>query len=411
MRISAFARNWWRAVPAVAIVLMIAGPACSDPPVEDDNSDLGPIEQVVDEVARTVWPGVDRTDGSRYIRRINGFLRDEGISYWFIGFASRLTADAFFFCRKGDKVCPFDKHGRLDPKIQVGHPVFARVPGEAGYSPFWLVWVVHVPDDYKDNTLKSAHAIEKATAAGDVTVSLYFYDYKGTVGPTETIMHCLLVLAGTELEDNGKDVVSQPGVPSATIPVRMGWHKRYSVEFFDFSHTERVFSPDDVTESRALMPISDIFVLFRDCKEDGKGSKAPVCDKVSGELQGAVSERGVEDDLTKDGDKSDSNNVIVAAPGISPANAKDKVYSPLWRVNAVRVFADQEKKVTLMDDTGDQNKTDIKSMLELRKRVDSGVFDEPAFMSEAMAGNAIPGNDGKVFFNCPVQPELSLVTP
>ncbi len=410
MRTLQLSESWsrWRLpVAALAALLLIA---CSAEPVDEIEADLGPIEQVVDEVARTVWPGVDPIDGARYIRRINGFIQDQSVSYWFVGFASRLTADAFFFCRKGDTMCPFDKHGRLDPAVQVGNPVFARVPGEAGYSPFWLVWVVHVPDDYEPNEFKSASAIEKAAAADRVTVGLYLYDYKGVVGPTETIMHCLLVLKGTELEDNGADVVRSKGVPSATIPTRMGWHKQYQVEFFDFSHTEQVFSPDDVTESRALMPISDIFVLFRDCKEKG-GSKAPVCKMLNGEMQGAVSERGVETDLTADGDKNDSNNVIVAAPGMLPANPIDKVYSPLWRVNVVRVRAAQEHKIKLFDDTGVQDNSDIKSIKSIRARVGDGIFDEPGFMSEAMAGNAIPGNDGKVFFNCPAQPPLSAVTP
>ena len=393
---------------ALAICLALSAPACSDEAVVDANADLGPIEAVVDEVARTVWPGVDRADGSRYVRRINGFIQDEPVSYWFVGFASRLTADVFFFCRKSDTSCPLDVHGRLAPDAYVGNPVFARIPGEAGYSPFWLMWVVTVPDDYQPNELKSTQAIEEATAAGHVEVKQYVYDHKGSIGPTETIMHCLLVLAGTELEDNGADVVGKKGVPTVTIPMRMGWHKQYSVEFFDFSFSERVFSPDDVTESRAYMPISDIFVLFRDCKN---GSKAPVCGLTNAELLGAISERGVETDINKDGDKTDTNNVIVAAPGMLPANPKDKVYSPLWRVNAVRVIKEQESKIKLMDDTADQNGTDIKSIKSIRARAAEGIFAEPVFMSEAMAGNAIPGNDGKVFFNCPAQPAASVVTP
>lgn len=392
----------------LALMALLSVAACSDDPVAQTHDDLGPIETVVDEVARTVWPGVDRDDGSRYIRRINGFIQDEPVSYWFVGFASRLTADVFFFCRKSDKLCPLDVHGRLAPDTYIGNPVFARIPGEAGYSPFWLMWVVRVPDDYEPNELKSAKAIEQATADGRVEVKLYVYDHKGVIGPTETIMHCLLVLAGTALEDNGADAVGKKGEPTVTIPVRKGWHKQYRVNFFDFSFSERVFSPDDVTESRAYMPISDIFVLFRDCKN---GSTAPVCKLTNAELLGAISERGVETDINQDGDKTDTNNVIVAAPGMPPANPIDKVYSPLWRVNVVRVIKEHESKITLMDDSGDQNGTEIKSIKSIRERAAEGIFAEPAFMSEAMAGNAIPGNDGKVFFNCPAQPAAALVMP
>lgn len=376
------------------------GTACSDGPVSDVEEDLGPIEGAVDEVARTVWPGNDRSDGSRYIRTINGFFDEEPTAYWFIGFASRITADAFFFCRKGDASCPFDAQGHLDPASQVGLPVFARVPGEVGYSPFWLIWVVHVDEDYQPNTIKSAASIQKRADAGELEVSQYTYDHGGGMGPGESILHCLLVLTGTQLERNGEHVVNKPDKPTRIVPNRFGWHKQYKVEFFDFSISERVFSPDDVTESRPLMRFSDIFVMFRECDET---SKSPVCGLLNTELPGAISERGVETDMTGDGDRFDTNNVIVAFPDKPPTLKTDKVYSPLWRINVVKVLAKNESKLELIDQSGDQNKTDVKSIKTIRERVAEGLLQPPEFMSEAMAGNAIPGNDGKVFFNCPSQ--------
>ncbi len=384
--------------------------------------DLGPIENVVDDIARTVWPGLDRSDGSRYIRHINGFFDEEITGYWFVGFASRITADAFFFCREGETTCPFDADGRFDDSSQVGLPVFARVPGEAAFSPFWMAWVVRVPDDYQPNELKSAYGIESAASAGRVRIEQHYHDFGGAVGPDETIMHCLLVLKGTELERNGTTIVGTDK-PMKYVKPRMGWHKQYQVEFYDFTISEGLFPPDPVSDQRPYMPFSDIFVLFRDCKGEqdqidaacagdkdkttecanAKKAKGYVCDHLNNELPGAISERGIETDMTGDGDKSDTNNVIVAFPGVPPASAADPVYSPLWRINVVGVPAASKDKISLIDDTLVQDDSEVRSVKRIRELVTDDILAKPVFMSEAMAGNAIPGNDGKVFFSCPSQ--------
>ena len=371
--------------------------ACDTPSKAE--ADLGPIEAVIDEVATTVWPGNVKADGTRHIRRLNGFFNGEATSYWFIGFASRVTADVFFVCREGESGCPFDDQGAIAWDKLVGDPIFARIPGEAGYSPFWLSWVVTVGSDYTADDLKSVFGIEAATERGDVSVAQVVFDHGGTVGPAEALLHCLLVLEGTELQDNGADLVGQPGIPTMEVPIASGWHKQYRVTFFDFTPSEGVFSPDPATESRALQPSSDIFVMFRNC---AAGSDAPACQLVNADLA-AVSERGVETDINADGDKADTNNVVVAVPGESPVTSGDKEYSPLWRVNVVKILPEHDAAVSLIDMTGGQNDTGVKSVETIRTLVDAGMVEEPEFMSEAMAGNSISGNDGKVFFNCPSQ--------
>lgn len=389
----------WNArwVAAACLPLMLGCPEAA--PVSDVEESLGPIDNAIDEISKTVWPGNVRDDGQRYVRLLNGFFDGVPTAYWFAGFASRRAADVFWFCREGDEACPLDNNGVVDRERTVGDPVFARVLGESGYSPFWLIWVVRVPADYEPNQLKSVHGIQKAAEAKEVQVERVIYDHGGDVGPDAAIMHCLLVLEGTTLEGNGESLVAQPGVPSMALPVRSGWHKRYSVKFFEFTPSDGVFPPDPASESVPLMPSSDIFVFFRDC---AAGSNMPPCQQSSG-LHGAVSERGVEVDLTNDGDKADNNNIIAGFPRTPAPHPDDRVYSPLWKVSKVRVNPAHDRDIKLIDLTEDQDDTMIKDLRTMGSLVQSGMLEEPEFISEEGASDQVPGNDGLVFFNCPSQ--------
>ena len=394
---------WQHGVLCLGLALALATlPAC--PTGEVGDPDYGPVEATIDEVSMVAWPGQTREDGSRYVHRLNGFFDGVGTSYWFIGFASRITADVFFFCPEGAEGCPFDDRGALAWDKMIGDPVFARLPGQAGYSPFWLAWTVAVPETYEANEIKTLGSLETATDSGRVAVQQAFHDYGGEIGPDEVLLHCLLVLEGTELEDNGAGLVFDKGYPSREVPLQAGWHEGYRLGFFDFTATEGVFPPDLATESRPLFQFSDIFVMFRDCEN---GSAAPVCELVNGEFA-AVSERGVETDITSDGDKADTNNVVAAIPGEDPVTPGDKAYSPLWRVNVVKIKPENDAAVTLIDDTQFQDETQIKSLEQIRAFVDEALVHPPEFMPEGMAGNSIPGNDGKVFFNCPSQVQWDL---
>jgi len=382
---------------ALCLSLVLVTACGAGDPVE---ADLGPIDDVIDDFTRTVWPGVVDADGNRTVRRINGFFDGAPTAYWFSGFAPRFTADVFYFCRDSDARCPFDDDGAIDFDRAIGHPVFARIPGEEGYSPYWLVKIVRVPDDYEPDALKSSLGIERAVEDGRVAVEPLLLDHGGDVGEDRVLVHCLLVFRETLLSGNGGDMIGQPGVPSREVPLLLGWHKQYSVAFYEFTVSEGFFAPDpDSDAQRTLMPSADIFVLFRDCEA---GSASPICGLTSGEL-GSVSERGVETDLNADGDKSDTNNVIAAFPGRDPPDPVDKPYSALWAVKVVTVAPEHDAEVSLIDLTGDQSVSDVKDATTLRALVADGMLLEPQPMSEAQAGDSIPGNDGQVFFNCPSQ--------
>ena len=381
---------------ALAGALLLAGcPTVAEPGPEQE---LGPIEQIVDDVQATVWPGVD-ADAGRHVRLLNGFFDGEPSSYWFAGFASRRAADVFWFCPEGDTACPFNDEGVIDRDRTIGSPVFAVVPGDADYSPFWLAWVVRVPDDYVADELKSVAGIEAAASDGRVKVERSLFDHGGDVGPAPAIMHCLLVLDGTELQGNGADIVGRPGVPALEVPVEQGWSRRYQVQFFDFTGNSGVFPPAVDSESWSLMPTADIFVFFRDC---AGGSETRVCEETGLNLA-AVSERGVELDLTNDDDRADNNNIISGFPRTPAPHPLDRIYSPLWRAMQVVIDPAHDDDVYLLDSSEDQSVSDLKTLTHMRELIELGWLATPRTISEMDAGNSIPGNDGVTFFNCPSQ--------
>ncbi len=388
----------WAAM-AAAIVLGCSTFGCEPASEQGPEADLGPIENMIDEVGETMWPGNVTASGLRHVRRINGFYDGEAAAYWFAGFASRLPADVFWFCRDGDTSCPMDSSGTIDRSRTVGRPVFARIPGDAGFSPFWRVWVVDVPSHYQADEIKSVAGIDKASGAGSVTVRPLVFDHGGEIGTDMTIMHCLLVLSDTELQHNGGDMINQPGTASMPVPAQTGWHKQHQVQFFDFTESEGVFAPAVATESVALMRTADIFVMFRNCEA---GSQVATCGHTSSALS-AVSERGIEFDLNGDNDKADSNNIISGFPRTINSDPVDIHYSPLWRVMRVRIEPENDDAVPLIDSTGDQNDSILKTPRSIREAAAKGLVHPPETVSEAAAGDAIIGNDMTTFFNCPAQ--------
>ena len=385
-----------RLLAAAAMAALLVG--CPTEPDPWPETSLGAIEQTVDEVEATVWPGVNAEDG-RHIRLLNGFFDGEPSSYWFAGFASRKAADVFWFCAEGDTACPYGADGMINRDRAIGDPVFAVKPGDAAYSPFWLIWTVTVPADYQPNELKSVAGIEAAARTGRVDVKRALYDHGGDIGPDAAIMHCLLVLEGTELQGNGADIVAKPGVPALEIPVQQGWNRKYRVNFFDFTENSGLFPPAPDSESWPLFPTADIFVFFRDCVG---GSQTSLC-MEAGVDHAAVSERGVELDLTNDGDRADNNNIISGFPRTPAPHPLERIYSPLWRAMKVLIDPSHDDDVVLFDTTADQNDTEVVYLSRMREMIELGWVAEPHQISEMDSGNAIPGNDGVTFFNCPSQ--------
>jgi len=386
--------------PTAAIAAVVAG-ACTAP---NDlvAADLGPIEQLVDESMREQWPGVDEPDGSRVIPLVNGFAAGKPVSYWFAGPAPRTTADMYWFCRDGDVQCPLDEHGAVDRSRTVGGPVFARMPGEASYSPFWWVRVVRVPDDYEADSIKSVFGIQQAIRNGRASLPWYHHNFAGWIGPEKAIEHTLMVLDGTRLEGNG-DVLAS-GQPSQSVPLHEGWYQRYRVKFYDFTETEGVLPPATPAQAWTppAVPTAAMFVLFRDCAADR--STSAVC-ATDASMNGAVTERALALDLTGDGDHADTNNVLSATPRTDPLYPNVAAYSPLWAVQEIPVVGARDAEVALIDTTGNQALSDVRDAAAIADLVAAGLLGTAEPMSESRVGTAITGNGGAVFHDCPARVE------
>ncbi len=356
-------RSRWSRLLLGLLVGWSAG--CNSPAPESGEDSLGPIEQWIDPLARSVWPGLVASDGVRRIPLRSAFFEGEAVRHWYGGAATRDTADVFWFCDRDDPSCPFDDRGVLQPETAHGDPIFARIPGEGGYSPYWLVWVVRVGQSYVPGSLKSVEGIEQAEAAGEVTVEQHLFDHGGEVGPDGTVMNCLLVLAGTELEGNG--------VQAAAVPARRGWHKRYFLNYFDFTESEGVIPPDAASESLPQMPASDMYVLHRDC---AGGSSSPICAQTEAALA-PVNEPALGFDLNGDGDTADSNNLLASYPGRTDEGDPDRPYTALWRMLSVRVRPEYDDQVLLLDGPeGNQ----LSGLAQMRELIELGWLDEPEVM-------------------------------
>jgi len=385
--------------PIHIAVLLAAVSACGDPTTVDP--DLGPIDETLSFADRVNWPGVDQ-GGGRVIPFIRGFGEGKPAAYWFLGFASRRTADSFWFCRDGAQNCPLDEHHQLNWDEIVGHPLFTRIPGQLEFSPFWQMWVVHVPDDYEADSVKTVASLNKLVDDDLATAEplvLDFGDIFGTpVGPQMVVLHCALVLQGTTLAENGGMMPDESG-PMKEMTVRQGWHEGYGVSFVDFSVSDGVFAEADDSENRPLMRFANIYINWRRCT--GDASDPAICSIPAGSLtdRRPVSERGLGQDLTGDGDVNDTNNTIGAIPCKKPARDGEKVYSPAWGVN--NVFTEATADISMIDTTSSQMMSDIQSSVDMFANIADGTQTGPVVSTEDESGNPVPGNDGQVFFNCP----------
>lgn len=386
------------AMLALAGAAMLALAGCPTPEDLVGDPDLGPIDDILSPSDRVSWPGVDKA-GGREIPLIRGFSNGRPSSYWFLSFASKRSADSFWFCRDGDEACPLDEHHRLNWDTLVGNPLFMRIPGQDGFSPFWQMWVVRVPDDYEPNTIKTVATLHRMDLERAVNVEPLILDF-GQVfedyrGPQEVLLHCALVLHGTTLAENGSTLPDGSG-PMRVMENHFGWHEGHSVEFVDFSPSDGVFPEDVTSDSRPLMPFAKIYIHWRRCDSV---PRPPICD-IPGYALGdrrPVSERGLGQDVTGDRDSNDTNNTLGALQ-CDLQRRGEPPYSPLWQPNFVFVPAE----TGLVDTYGSQNESDIQSANDIFAGVEAGIYSRPAPTSEDETGNPVPGNEGVVFFNCPV---------
>ncbi len=172
----------------------------------------------------------------------------------------------------------FFKAGTTSP-ISGQNNIISSIPGENGYTDFWLVNKVIVPDSYVPNSI---------TSEAEVLVSGY------TITKTTTIVNCPVVPFGSTAARS-----KTAGVASG---LTSGWYKGNAAAYFEFN--EAVVT----TTASGMVPTSVIYVMFN--------INPSAANPASGPASGYKTETG---------NTIQTHNVLATIAG-------DAGYSPLWTV-------------------------------------------------------------------------------
>jgi hypothetical protein len=176
---------------------------------------------------------------------------------------------------KPDDIYVFFKSGATSP-LAGQNNVIPTIPGDAGYSDFWYVNKVTVPDNYIPNSLTSEEEIK---ASG----------YNITA--TTDIVNCPVVPYGS--------VAAKSFTNGTASTLTWGWYKGMAIVYFNFGEKALM------SNSGGMVPTSPIYVMFND------------------NIVGAAS--GFKTELTN---PNQTHNVLATIPS-------DVNYSPLWSVQVI----------------------------------------------------------------------------
>ena len=281
-----------RASGLVCVAVVGISNGCVDPLVTDevDRSDLIfpagtelPSAEDDPELAQRIG-AADGIEGDVIFAR-NAFWDGRAVYWWDFGEASPLPIPLYLLVRESSDGF-FDAQGKKFIPVPEHYPIFDKIPGDLGYSPWWEVVLVPVTDKYAGEILPSFAAVDEAERQGLV----------GALIPMPMAINCPVVLPSARLE-------RVPGEPP--IEPNEAYYRGHEIHYFDF---------DTVPVRAADLPVSTVYQLRR---EGGEPLSEPV--------------RGV--DLNADGDVLDTNDIFSDGPG-------DETYSGLVRVVEVVVVAD-----------------------------------------------------------------------
>jgi hypothetical protein len=246
------------------------GMGASSSPTDPDTADKAPVDRFSDAAghlqvrsASPMLPGPNEAvnfDQGPFITQGFG-PKGEVIKYYNFDVQPTMPAPIYALMKGGKPVA-----GQLN--------IVDVLPGDAGYSDFWQVVAVTVPDTYVANTLTSAAAV---TSSGYATQA------------TGTLVNCPIVPEGSTAS------LRFPGDTSGTDLIR-GWYRGKVVVYFTFGEKAAGLSA-----SRGMVPTSPIFVTFND---DAKGPASGFMTDAGG---------------------MQTHNIVATMPA-------DAGYSPLWAV-------------------------------------------------------------------------------
>jgi hypothetical protein len=161
--------------------------------------------------------GLSRTNT---IPRVDGWFRNESVSYLDYGMQPNVAVPILAFFRASSPTT----------SVPGQRNIIDTIPGQPGYSDFWRVHKVLVPDGYVANTIRS---FADAVAAGY------------TIEVTDTVVNCPVVNPNATVQ-------------GSSLTPTLGWYRGREVSYFD--HGARSPSEGFVVDT------APIYVFFR---EDG----------------------------------------------------------------------------------------------------------------------------------------------
>jgi hypothetical protein len=201
-----------------------------------------------------------------------GYLAGAEVQYWDLGTASAAA----------EPIWIFRKHGADGEAEAIDHPdLIDSVPGDMGYSPFRVPYLVYVTAAYDGERITSVPALEDAIEIGLLEEPQAM----------KTAVNWPVVAADTELELGGGEG------PLLPVPVYYRGHVATQLNL-DAIH-------DGLPLQRGSVPTANAYLPRRQNEAD------------------ALEEATWQADLDGDGDTLDSNVVFSVGPG-------DDGYSPLW---------------------------------------------------------------------------------
>jgi len=301
------------------IVLTLLSPALSSGCVDPLTSDAVERPELVLAAGSQVLPiaadaaktaqiaahdGLDTTQDG-VVRASTGFWNGEAIRFFDFGESS---ATAIPLIRLVVESADGTHHVGGKTYAELPHPpIFDKVPGDAGYSPWWTVVLLPVTERYAGELLTSFAAVEEARREGLVATEVV----------SDEVVNCPVVAAEALLQR------SVDGAPEAP---EQAYYKGKLIRYFSFDH---------IHTDEAVVSAPPMYELRREGGE-------PISE----------AERGV--DFTVDGDLLDTNDVFLYGPG-------DPEYTGFVRVTSVVVKAG----ASAVDTSGDDHDSDLESVDDL----------------------------------------------
>jgi hypothetical protein len=282
---------------------------------------------------------IDERDGvPRVVPLVHGFAEGSPIAYWdFERVDTAGTMPLYRLCRRvSATTC-----------TPVEHPyVVDALPGDDGYSHFGRLYEVEVSGTWAGEIMPSREAIDDAVRDGLAVAPVR----------TDRYLHCPIVHREVRVE-------VRDGATLGPVPVYVRGTEARCVDF-SATHGPRELA-DDRTGS---ISVRNVYVVFRE------GDELPIHEAIRDE------------DLTGDGDRADTNNIL----GVAFANAS---YTPLWQPVTVTVPATYASIDTARDQT----------MADYRAASDMFTIDADDYEIHPIAGRVVAHEETGVLVDCPIQ--------